>query len=339
MFLIIWFAFGLVGEVVAFEKLPLGASFDLGTKIVVPILALGPATIAVWFGRRMAARRVKPQKFEWSTRWIVVWILAVAVLMTVFFGCNAIEQHAKSNAALQADRYFDIRYSSAIGQEVDTEEVQATLAAIERARRDVLEGWPSLTHSSAHTLYLFRDITEFQKEFGGAHSAGAVACTPDGPVIGMPLEEVPTFWEGHHPKKVPTHEMIHAAMCDALGVKKFYRIPRWFHEGMAALHQEDGIDRVFLNRAMSRFVVSWRRNEILSPEEFCSYRADGPAQEVGLFYATSFEFARWLQHRHGRESLHNSIDSINSGATFSRYLKGEFGADCRQLYANWTGRF
>ena len=107
---------------------------------------------------------------------------------------------------------------------------------------------------------------------------------------------------------------------------------------MAELYSEEGISRLY-KRILNRLMIWNYRQDLMTPDAFCNYEADGSTAEVLLFYHTAWEFLRSLDGRHGRDSLTRIIDSVASGMTFENSLLSQFGGTCNELYTEWIRAF
>ena len=126
-------------------------------------------------------------------------------------------------------------------------------------------------------------------------------------------------------------------MCQSLGEKKFYSIPRWFLEGMAGRYELEGVDPVrFFIRAEKRARLWFNRNNLMAPERFCALRLNAKNESEGhTFYETSREFVNSLESRHGTDALNRVVDDVGAGTTFKDSMKRRLGDTCKEVYTEW----
>ena len=225
---------------------------------------------------------------------------------------------------------FEVNYAKG----VDLSRLNQTLAEFERARRSIERVWPNLSDRSPITLRLFGSIEEYHAVTGRHHTAGVAFCPSTGAVVWVPLEQAIELPGEDDHTLTPLHEMVHAIMCQYLGQEAFYSIPRWFHESMAELYENEA-RHLRAGRATNRFNVWLNGNRLMSPDTFCTEPFMRPESEIGLFYMTVLEFARFLEAEQSRDSLLGVVDDVRNGIGFEDSLRGHFGSTCVELYGNW----
>ncbi len=333
--LFLWGLTTVAAELVIVEVVSLGPRFGTMTTVVAPLVALPIAT-------RLAL--TKPRSTSRSDEWIkrhprkVGLILTVSVLLMVGLatGPRFIEQHSRGVDAETALQSFVPIYEAG----VDPAKVERTLAEFERARRHLADKWQVPDSSPPIPLYLFRDIREYKAymaTFGREWSGGHATCLDDGVTIGVPLEDASNVFEESPASRTPLHEMVHATWCQSLGLSSYRSIPRWFHEGMAQWHANQGW-RQFPERAMNRWEVWLSRETLLSATKFCSYTSGGSRTDIRLLYSTSWEFIRSLEVGYGIQSLNAVVEDVGAGKSFDDSLRDRFGGSCTELYATWVQR-
>ena len=333
--LFLWGFITVIAELVVVETVSLGPRFGTMTMIVAPLVALPIAT-------RLAM--IKPRRANRSDEWMkrhprkIALILTVATLLMVGVGMSPkiIEHSSRGGDAEAALRSFVPNY----GADVDPAKVERTLAEFERARRHLADKWQVPDTASPISLYLFRDIKEYKAHmatFGREWSGGYASCLDDSVAIGVPLEEASNMFEESPASQTPLHEMVHATWCQSLGQISYRTIPRWFHEGMAQWHANEGW-RQFPKRVTNRWAVWLSRDALLSAATFCSYTSGGSSTAIRLLYSTSWEFIRSLEAGYGIQSLNAVVEDVGTGKSFEDSLLDRFGGSCTELYATWVQR-
>ena len=220
-----------------------------------------------------------------------------------------------------------------VAEGLDRSNLNQTLAEFESARRSLEQEWPNLGDNSPITLRLFSSFEEYHAVTGRHYSAGEAFCPPTGAVVWLPLEEAIELPGENDHTRTSLHEMVHAMMCQYLGHEAFYSIPRWFHEGMAELYENEA--KHFSIRVENRIRVWFYRDKLFPAEIFCTEPFMRPETEFGLFYMTVLEFARSLETEHGRDSLLGVVNDVQDGISFEESLQNRFGTTCVELYSDW----
>jgi hypothetical protein len=122
------------------------------------------------------------------------------------------------------------------------------------------------------------------------------------------------------------HELAHVALEDAvLG----QHVPVWFNEGLAiGLAHENSADRqkVLWNATISGNLLPLADLDRSFPRDHF---------EVGIAYAQSADFLRFLMHRSDRLRFAAMIHRVREGQPFDRALTDAYGADLRKLEFQW----
>ena len=216
-----------------------------------------------------------------------------------------------------------------------SDDVERALAEFERAARHLEGLWPSMEGRGPVVLELYPNLEEYRTERGLQWSRGSVECREHETVISVPLGNTSGIMtEGPHPSPAPLHEMVHAMVCQSLGVRAMLSIPSWFHEGLAQLHAKQGVARVG-DRVFNRLVVWVKRGDRLSPERLCYGKPSTSSAEASYFYDVSWEFIRYLGAQHGVDDLNGVVEDVGDGTGFGDSLLTRFGGECADLYAKW----
>ena len=320
-------------ELVVVEVVSLGPRFGPLTTVVAPIVAL---PIATWL------TLVKPRNDGRFNAWLkghqrkASLILIVAVLLVVGLDMTPriIEHRSRGDDAEAALQSFVPVYGSG----VDPAKVERTLAEFERSRRKIADLWSVPNPTPPISLYLFRDLREYQAymaTLGVDWSGGYAICQPNGVTVGVPLENASNVFEESPASRIPLHEMVHAIWCQSLGQGPYRSIPRWFHEGMAQRYENDGLSK-FSERALNRWTVWMSRGSLLSATEFCNYTSGGSRADIELLYSTSWEFIRSLEAGNGIKTLNAVVEDVRAGKAFGDSLRDRFGGSCSELYTSWS---
>ena len=286
---------------------------------------------------------------EGYTRWFsrlfhiaaVVIILGLVVSPVAFFAWDDVQKSKiTKNASLARQEFIIVTYDDE--EEFDQGKLDRTLSELEQARRQLVGQWQELQDDLPIALHLFGDVRHIHTMVDDETTGGAVICQPHSVIVLVPLEEeLPVLTEDT--TNTPVHEMVHALMCSTLGQSAFYLLPRWYHEGMAQLYQNDGNTP---GRLWNRWQMWLQRDRLMTPEVFCSNRGYDSSSHKKLLYISSQEFVRYLEKRHGRSTLNRVVDDVRSGATiedfimnsprvFEDSLRDRLGGSCLDLYGEW----
>lgn len=328
----------LLGLIVL-ATIPLGPNFTPIFVGVVPTASVLLAIIIEWkvapASRRRFARRSGSARRQVSWHIMALVIVVMGVLLIVALTPTLLERSRRSDDADEALQNFVLVSDTTL----EDAGLTRTLAELERARRTLEGAWP-IGEASPIRLAVFRNREEYLSiTRAPGWSDGGTRCLPEGPLIAVPSEKAEGILTETAPSATPHHEMVHAQMCQSLGWQSFYSIPRWFHEGLAQLYSKNGL-RQFPDRTMNRIWVWFKRDQLMAPSSFCIYKAEGSLSEVQLFYATTWEFTRWLARQYGLEALEAAAQAVEPEKPLDEALATYYlGSSCQELYEAWRRSF
>jgi hypothetical protein len=129
------------------------------------------------------------------------------------------------------------------------------------------------------------------------------------------------------PATVLRHELGHLYLAASVGSEE--ALPRWFHEGFAALYADEW-------RWVAPVRLAWARvTRRLDPLESLADTFPG-AGDPGLAYVHSMAAVRDLRDRGGDAGLARLLARVRSGASFDRAMRETFGLTLAQFYSSWS---
>ena len=129
------------------------------------------------------------------------------------------------------------------------------------------------------------------------------------------------------PAIVLRHELAHVYLGVALGQGED-AVPRWFHEGFAALYAEEW-------RWVDPYRLAWARiTGTLVPLAGLG-RSFPVIGDPSVAYVQAMAAVRGLERRGGAAGLGQLITRMREGATFDQALRGTYGLTLEQYYAEW----
>ncbi len=186
-------------------------------------------------------------------------------------------------------------------------------------------GRPVLEHVEVRIVRDFAEMTRLAPE--GAPPPAYASGVAYGPIKLVLVALVGP--RGAEPTKLEEtlrHELVHIAVCDALGQGS---VPRWFNEGLAVkLSGELAIDRVETLKAASL-------SGSLFPITELDRKFHGNGHEVALAYAQSADFVRFLSRRDDHPRFVRLLDRVADGQPFEPALSNAYGSDLRKLEYQW----
>ncbi|HJU86945.1 MAG TPA: hypothetical protein VJ788_06220 [Gemmatimonadota bacterium] len=127
------------------------------------------------------------------------------------------------------------------------------------------------------------------------------------------------------PATVLRHELGHVYLGAALGAAEV-EMPRWFHEGFAALYAGE-------SRWVDPYRLAWARiSGTLVPLGDLGGSFPG---DPSVAYVQSMAAVRGLERRGGAVGLGQLIGRMREGATFDQAMRGTYGLTLDQYYAEW----
>jgi hypothetical protein len=122
------------------------------------------------------------------------------------------------------------------------------------------------------------------------------------------------------------HELAHVALDDSV---RGQHVPVWFNEGLAIwLSGENRFDRES---------VLWHAtlSGTLLPFSDLDRRFPADNFEVGIAYAESADFMRFLMRKTGQARFASMIGRVREGQPFDRAISDSYGGDLRHLEFQW----
>ena len=336
------------GLLLVIDKVPLGPEFEWALTIYLAdaiITGLG-TVLLIARGRTLPRSRSVRRRRLWTLRRVLISLAAVALVAAIWVGGLIVWNdmrlsRVKADAASARQEFRVFTY----GDDLDQSRLDRTLAEFEKARQRLGGEWPRSQEELPIELHLFRDIQQYHDRRGRLEwAAGSAYCGLTNVAIAVPLEEALGVFSSTDHSGTPTHEMVHAMMCQSLGGSAYFLVPSWFHEGMAQLYQNEGHGRI-LSRVLVRGLVWYMDGYLPAPETFCNKQGFDSPDEVALFYFTAMEFVRFLEARHGRDTLNAVVGDVASGGAiwdvgsvqvFDDSLRDRLGGACTDLYGDWV---
>ena len=335
-----------VGLLFVVDRVPLGPDFRPAVAVYLSDAALTSLVFVLLISRAGVVSSTQPSqgRRRWTSRRVLVGLGVVSVPAAIWLAGLLVWNEARESGtkigAASARREFRV---FTYGDDLDRARLERTLAAFEQARRGLADEWPQSQDELPIELRLFGDIERLRARYGSEWSAGNTHCQPFRVAVAAPLEEAPSvLWSSYH-SGAPLHEMVHAMMYRSLGARAFHLVPLWYHEGMAQLHEDEGLHRT-MKRAWVRVSTWLNRRGLPDPESFCGNPGLESPEDVALFYSAAHEFIRSLEARRGRAVLDAVVAGMGSGAAirdagtvgvFEDSLRDRLGGTCVELYGEW----
>ncbi len=122
------------------------------------------------------------------------------------------------------------------------------------------------------------------------------------------------------------HELTHVLIYDATG-DNYARVPYWFNEGLAVMHQAQRDSNFPALLAAAR-----DSRQFLSLARLC---APFNPDNVSLAYAESESVVRFIRNRYGAEGINRLLTAYAGGADCGVGVQSSLGVSLDQLEAEW----
>jgi hypothetical protein len=128
------------------------------------------------------------------------------------------------------------------------------------------------------------------------------------------------------PATVLRHELGHLYLAAATG--RDNGLPRWFHEGFAALYADEW-------RWVAPVQLAWARltGRLVSLNGLADSIAGG---NPSLAYIQSMAAVRSLRERGGDQGMAHLLGRVRAGATFDAAMRETYGLTLGQFYVSWS---
>ena len=338
----------LLFSVLVIEFVPLGPWFthSLIAALVLACLISGLST--AWVNRGKKGESERPSRWKFTQRqkkaleraMFPVMVLGIAAVAAIPFALIEVKEDSNAKKSEVAKRRFAVVSYLGNGPEFEIEAFNQTLAELEDSYQSLKEKWTIPSDAEKIRVWLYRDIRGYQTMTGQELSAGHLWCSEKyGPVIALPLEDAPSTSTDDAVSQTPTHEMVHALMCQSAGLEGFREIPSWFHEGMAMRYHTAGFKRFWV-RGLFRVKTWWQRTALIESEDFCYEHPSRPDEKhQPILYATALEFIRFLETEKGIDNLNRIVDEVREGTDFNESMDRRLGGTCVEMYRNWKKSF
>ena len=246
---------------------------------------------------------------------------AVVAITAILFGIS----NWQDSQFEQTAQEMRANVSVAVYGNVDSKDADRTLALLKhganRAGVDTSGNTPLLVAIYETPLMLSQQVQPDWTDI-----RGYVECDQIGAIVHMPAHKnrsfVPDRWES----QVANHEMVHAALCQQVGMEQFKNTPVWFHEGTATHRQANNIEGWFV-KAGSKLIDLTQGEQTQDPIEFCYFMPN-----VGLTtYTTSLNFTSSIEAL-SPGSTDRIIRYLAHGWDFPSAFTEVMGTDCPSLY-------
>ena len=340
--------FSLLLSVLAIEFVPLGPWFT-HSLIAAWLLGISIGGLATAWPRRR-----KKEESERTSRWTLtqrqkktleramfpVMVLGIAAIAAIPFALIEVKEDSNAKKSEVAKRRFAVVSYLGNGPEFEIEAFDQTLAELEDSYQSLKEKWTIPSDAEKIRVWLYRDIRDYQTMTGQELSAGHLWCSEKyGPVIALPLGDAPSTSTDDAVSQTPTHEMVHALMCQSTGWEGFRSIPSWFHEGIAMRYHTEGFRRFWV-RGILRVKTLWKRTELIESENFCyEHPSKLDEKQQPILYVTGLEFIRFLETEKGIDTLNRIVDDVREGTDFNESMNRRLGGTCVEMYSNWKESF
>ena len=244
-----------------------------------------------------------------------------------------------SELATSANTHFRILKVVSHDQDMSFDE-RALKIELERAYQRISQEWANIS-AEVIQVHIYPDQESFLRATGlGKHTAGATSCAGNAANIHVYLEDSPNDSGLRVDPETARHETAHAVMCQVLGSTVTSQIPDWIHEGYARLAQY-GAWSDWYSKSSNRLRVWLGRSGILSGERFCSF--DVPlrdeSSDIGFFYATAWEFVRWLDGQEGDSFAMRINNAFEETEHPEQAISIALGQSCETSFDDWLKTF
>ena len=320
-----WLVLTLLALLVPFQLASISAVF----RIWVPAAGVAGAIPAIWCALQLWRMQPKHQ----PSRRAIVGVFAIVVVILGLSVWPRVHGYVTQGAAARAaEQRFEVVYPRVL----PPKQFDPLLAELERAWPGIIRSWGMSPNGPSVRLKLYETLDDLRGRRGvPGWASGQTECAADGPIISLVLETL--GGQEAYVSETPRHELVHVAMCLALGDRLFASVPRWFHEGAAQSQEATGPWR-WVNQSVNRLNVWLGRGQILAAPQFSAYGFGESKAEAGLFYATAWEFVRELSRRHGSTFLLDVTERTRE-VGFEAAFGERAGGSCVELYEVWRAGF
>jgi hypothetical protein len=284
--------------------------------------------------------KLKPTKTRsnWLSTWsrkkiLILSGLAIAVVIGIPLAVRGVQYLNDQRLLEEANTQFQIEASSLASQG----QIENTLIELERQLSKLRSKYIEDPPDYLIQVWIFADVTELQAETSAPDWSDAfVSITPgESPIIYILVEPEGERFDKTAPTARPAHEITHVVTYEALELQSMTLIPRFFHEGLAQYESLKGLPNLLYRLTIRIFLFTLDPSLVLQDEPPYLYR--GATQEyVDIFYALSYEFARYLADEYGEERLWRIVELVGSGIDFDAAFVNVTGRQYLDAYREFS---
>lgn len=126
---------------------------------------------------------------------------------------------------------------------------------------------------------------------------------------------------GNLNENILSHELTHSELYQRTGFVNNYKIPEWFHEGLAVLSSENVIDPEAIKYKYDKVTLNGKLNIPLNDFSF-NEKYFGYKDKCNIYYTKAeMEVLNWYIKNDGRKGLIEFVDKLNSHSNFYEAFK------------------
>ena len=281
-------------------------------------------------GRKLG-EQLKPRSPFPATRQLIAVIFILALIALAILLGLRFHKSAQDSALLgRAQQHFSV-----IAHEpVSRQRVESTLIELEGEYAQLRERYELSIAGSPIEINLYPNVRQYELATKKTGSLGYTTCSEYGPIIYLPVEYSDDQSSEQFFQSTPEHEMVHAVICDLIGLQRANTVPLWFHEGLAEYESLKGMSNV-LERLGYRWYLWRHKSERMLVDEFMSATSIDLGPQRRVFIGSYYEFMRYLTNKFGEQSPWNILKKVAQGETFDMAFKHVTNSDLTHEYEEW----
>lgn len=266
----------------------------------------------------LKGKETKPKR-DWLANWsrkkkMVGLILFFSILIIVLLAIRGTSYLNDQRLLEHAQTQFFIETRS----EASQGQIENTLIELQRQLTELRSEYVKEPPDYLIKVRMFANVSELHAKTLTPDWADAYVQTAPGqpPIVYLPVEPESRRFDKTAPTPKPAHEITHVVIHEVLRLQSVKLIPTFFRESLAQYESLGGLPNL-LRRWDKRVFLLTQEPSLVPRDKPPQFDPTASQRDVGIFYALSYEYARYLADKYGEGRLWQVVQGVGNGIDFN----------------------